>query len=118
MVTGAALRYTNSGNGHDPLWQYIRARYLSLAENLSPEERSALDDFITLKQSEGVFILRRGALEAYLPKQRKSKDVEKLIQLLGEDFWDIVPDAAKAELSEIVRAIRDRAGSVSQAIHA
>jgi hypothetical protein len=53
-----------------------------------------------------VYILRRGPLEAYLPDGYKSKDINKLIELLGlSDYWNRLPQMGRAELELIAGCI-------------
>jgi hypothetical protein len=56
----------------------------TLKDNLSSEDKAALDLFIDAKRAERIYILRLGALEAYLPLGHGSKDLNKLIVLLAD----------------------------------
>lgn len=100
-----ALASGNWDNARD-VWEYVKSRRRQLKENLSEEETTILRDFLAEKREERVFILSRGALEAYLPNGYKSKDLEKLIQLLAEsDFWHQLPQDTHEELGLISKAL-------------
>jgi putative ATP-dependent endonuclease of the OLD family len=88
------------------LWAYIKSRRIRLRTNLEPADQSILDDFIASKESENIFILSRGALEDYLPKGYRSKDMGALISLVNSDsFWDSLPLKPRAELELIAKKI-------------
>jgi hypothetical protein len=85
------------------LWGYIRARHTRLREDLSLFDRSRLKRFILSKRNEHVFILSKGALEAYLPEGLRGKSLDKLIRFLNlGDFWDHLSSASQGELKQIV----------------
>lgn len=90
------------------LWEYIKARHSRLrTDPLSGPEQEALDAFLLQKRAEGMFLLRNGELEAYLPVRHKGKDLEKLIRLVSDTgFWDMLPNEGKDELISIVDGIR------------
>ena len=93
-----------SGNWEDArgVWEYIKSRRRQLRENLNPEEDDRLTSFITDLRKQGVFVLRHGPLEAYLPEGYRSKDIEKLIQFVhGEDFWQSLDLNVQKEFGEI-----------------
>ena len=88
------------------LWEYIKARQTRLREDLTVEEQATLSAFVEGKRSAGVFILKLGALEDYLPEGFKGKDLEKLIRLASDtEFWEKLPAEGKAELRAVISAI-------------
>ena len=71
------------------VWAYIKSRRVRLKEALNKSEQDILDAFIEQKEADGVYILSRGELEDYLPIGYRSKDTQKLIELVSsDDFWD------------------------------
>jgi len=89
-------------------WEYIKSRRVKLKPELSEHEQQALTDFIKSKRSEGVSILRKGALEAYLPDGYRRKDMEKLITLVNaDDFLGQLPDEGLDEVKIIIDWILD-----------
>ena len=88
------------------LWDYINARQSRLRTDLTLDEQAQLDAFLTVKRTEGVFILSLGALEQYLPVGHAGKDLEKLIELVSATgWWDALPAAGKGELEKICNEI-------------
>lgn len=88
------------------VWAYIKSRRTQLRRNLTGEERNGLNEFITSKRQEKIFVLKRGALEAYLPEGFKDKDIDKLIGLVSAgDFWSRLLRDAQNEVEEIVNLI-------------
>ena len=87
-------------------WEYIKSRRHKLKSELSDEEQAAIDKFIQQKRREGVFVLRKGRLEDYLPEGYRAKNLDNLIRLVAEkDFWSKLDADAKAELDGIVKAL-------------
>lgn len=88
------------------LWEYIKSRQTRLKTDLTDAEQQAVDTFIRGQKKERHFILRKGDLEAYLPVGFRSKDLEKLIQLVSEEvFWDKLPAERRPELKAIIKSI-------------
>jgi hypothetical protein len=88
------------------LWAYIEARQTRLREDLTVDEQATLNAFVEARRAAGVFILKLGALEAYLPDGFKGKDLEKLIRLVADpEFWEKLPAAGKVEITEIIASI-------------
>jgi putative ATP-dependent endonuclease of OLD family len=87
-------------------WEYIKRRRVMVRSDLGDTDKKKLADFISSKRSDRVYVLREGALEAYLPEGHRSKDIDKLIGFIAEhDFWSkLAPDAQK-ELKEIAMLI-------------
>jgi hypothetical protein len=74
---------------------------------LSSAEDILLDDFILKQRAEQIFILRKGALERYLPRDHASKDLEKLLKVLdGEygEFWSLLSSDQTSEIVDITEA--------------
>ena len=89
------------------LWEYIKSRQRKLRTDLTSEEATQLDAFIKSKWTEKIFILAKGALEAYLPNGYKSKDMEKLIQLVSdENILQVLPQDELSELKGIIDNIQ------------
>lgn len=88
------------------VWDYIKARRRQLQKVMSAEDAATLDAFLVSKRTERVYILSRGALEAYLPAGHGSKDLDRLIRLLAQaDFWEQLPQHGKAELELIAQSL-------------
>lgn len=95
---------SGSWNHAKQIWDYIKTRRRQLRKNMSTEDGAALNVFIESKRIERVYILSRGALEAYLPAGHGSKDLDKLIRLLAQDsFWEELPLDGRAELEVIAK---------------
>jgi ABC-type lipoprotein export system ATPase subunit len=92
------------------LWNYIKGRQTRLRSDLSESEQRALLEFISEERKKGRFILSEGALEAYLPAGYRSKDLERLIDLLSGDFWRVLPEGRNQELMVIVHEIASKLG--------
>lgn len=87
-------------------WEYIKSRRIQLKTDLHEADQSTILDFIRAKRSDSIFILAKGALEDYLPIGFKSKDLNKLIELVSsEHFWNQLPHDPRTEIDEIARAI-------------
>lgn len=85
------------------LWTYIKARKRRLKTGLSASESQILQAFIAEKKKEGVFLLKRGEIEEYLPAECHSKNLENLIELVGsEDFRKRMGAAESQELISIL----------------
>ena len=88
------------------VWDYIKARRRQLREDMDANDATALDEFLVSKRADRVYILSRGALEAYLPIGHGSKDLDKLIRLFGQvNFWGQLPQHGKAELELIAQSL-------------
>lgn len=99
----AALDGGNIQDAKD-IWQYIQAHRRQLKPALSQKDSQALEAFIDSQRDRRIYLLKRGALEDYLPPGYRGKDVEKLIELFAADsFWDQMPSEAREEIEEIVR---------------
>ncbi|NOW44171.1 putative ATPase [Novosphingobium sp. SG751A] len=94
---------TGSWESASGLWTYIKSKRVKLNPALTDEQKACLETFLARKRTENVFVLGLGALEDYLPKTFKSKDVENVIKLLDlDDFWEQLPEIARMELTVIV----------------
>ncbi len=95
------------------VWDYIKARRRQLRKDMSGEDSASLDAFLASKRNEHIYILSRGALEAYLPSGHGSKDLDKLIRLVAQaNFWDQLPQSGRAELELIVQCLLPHLGQV------
>ncbi|MDW6020643.1 AAA family ATPase [Mesorhizobium sp. BAC0120] len=87
-------------------WERIKAYRTKLGQNLSEQEQGRLEAFIGSQRQKGIYILRRGALEAYLPAGYGRKDIDKLIELVNApDFEARLPEPNRNELLGIADAI-------------
>jgi hypothetical protein len=90
------------------IWEYIKSRRREFRFDLSVEEKKQLDEFINELATRRIYVLRQGAVEAYLPPGYKGKDLEKIIKLcVAEDFWDVLPAEHRDELATICDSIWD-----------
>jgi putative ATP-dependent endonuclease of OLD family len=87
------------------LWEYIKQRHSRLPNGLSADEMRIVLDCISNVRADNVFVLQKGSLENYLPDGHRSKDLDKLIRLLNEDFWIMLSTQAQAELEDIALSI-------------
>ena len=97
-----------SGNWEDAkaIWEYIKSSRRALRKNLTGPERASLHQYINALRAKGVFVLKEGALEKYLPVGYQGKDLDKLIRLVRrDDFWDKLTPESRVELKEIATAI-------------
>lgn len=84
------------------LWAYIKSRRVRLKDALDDNEQVILATFIKQKKTEGIYLLPRGDLEDYLPTGYRSKDTQKLIELVArEDFWDHLELKGRDELERM-----------------
>jgi predicted ATPase len=107
LVLAIEMAITNGNWDHaKELWEYIKSRRRRLAMDLSADDDARFKVFLETKSKERIYILARGALEAYLPQGYASKDMDKLIRLIGsESFWDELPESGKEELRSIVQSL-------------
>lgn len=98
------------------IWAYIKSHRIRLRSNLGATDQAVLDNFIAAKEAENLFILSRGALEDYLPKGHRSKDMGALIALVSSnDFWDQLPPGPRNDLERIAKIILGAPTAQSQA---
>lgn len=98
-----------TGNWDDAqgVWNYIKSRRRQRRTDLDAEEETKLQTFLEAQKSKGIYILSRGALEAYLPAGNARKNIDDLVTLLeSSDFWQQIPSDVRDELLSIVRAIQ------------
>lgn len=108
-LDGAALvarieKAMEDGNWDDAkdLWSYIKSRKVRLKDTLDESERTVLNTFIEQKKAEGIYLLPRGDLEDYLPQGYRSKDTEKLIELVSSsNFWDRLDFDSRGEFERM-----------------
>lgn len=97
---------TGNWNDAKAVWEYIKGRRRQLRDSLSPEQEASLDTFVADLRKQGVFVLRRGPLEAYLPEGYRSKDIDKLIRFVrGDKFWESLDPKAQSELREVATCL-------------
>lgn len=97
---------TGSWGDAQETWAYIKSRRKQLRSDLTDTEKGSLRAFIHAKRDEGVYLLKEGPLEAYLPEGYRDKDMNKLIAFAASaDFWSMLPSAAQQELQEIARQL-------------
>jgi predicted ATP-dependent endonuclease of OLD family len=93
------------------VWAYIKSRRRKLIADLSDDQRRSLDEFLEESAATDLFILSKGAIEAYLPDGFKGKRIERVIELISmEDFAARLPRDAE-ELHKIVETIIARVES-------
>jgi putative ATP-dependent endonuclease of the OLD family len=98
-------------------WEYIKSNRRQLKSQMTADEQKLLVEFIEGKRQKGVFILKRGSLESYLPEGHRSKDLEKLIRFVNEDsFVERLEAQARRELMDIVDAISPAPSKVPGAV--
>lgn len=86
------------------VWDYIKSRRRMLKPNLKSEEQQRLDTFLAQKRRDGLYILKQGTLEAYLPKGYRDKDTEKLVDLVTKGgLFDRLDH--RAEIEDILRDV-------------
>ncbi|MBP0111066.1 AAA family ATPase [Bradyrhizobium vignae] len=84
------------------LWAYVKSRRIRLKDTLDEDEQAILDAFVEQKKAEGIYLLRRGVLEDYLPEGYRAKDTQKLIELVSlEDFWEHLDPSVRDELERM-----------------
>ena len=101
----AALASGNWDNSRD-IWEYIKSKRRELRRDLSAAEQKEFNDYLNEVAVARVYLLRQGAIEAYLPIGHKSKDLEKVINLCAEDdFLNALPAEHRGELEAICDSI-------------
>jgi putative ATP-dependent endonuclease of the OLD family len=101
----AAIAAGDWGDAKD-VWEYIKSGRRELRKELSGGETTRLHEFVASLRRKGVFVLKRGALEKYLPVGYRSKDMNKLIRFVrSADFWNSLEPGSQAELAEVATAL-------------
>lgn len=94
---------TNSTERLKAIWPYILKRRRRLKQHLSYEQMGCLNCFTFGEKKRGRLLLRRGALEDYLPAGFKKKDLEPLIRLVeGNDLATTLPNGSYVALREVL----------------
>lgn len=94
---------TGSWNQAQHVWEYIKLRRRQLRPDLNNEQMASLKQFLESNRGDGIYILSRGPLEAYLPHGHASKDLDKLIRLIAtKKFWALLPTTGAEEIELIV----------------
>jgi putative ATP-dependent endonuclease of OLD family len=88
------------------IWEYIKSKRRELKGSMSAKETGELTGYIGKLRERRIFVLKRGALERYLPEGYRSKDLSKLIRLVrSPGFWESLEPDSQAELKEIAEAV-------------
>ena len=88
------------------LWEYIKSRHPVLRKDLTDEQRRRLEEVIEEQKQNNIFILRRGKIEDYLPKENRSLD--GIIDLTKEEnFTAWVEDPSNEGARELLKIIRE-----------
>ncbi|MEH2347554.1 MAG: AAA family ATPase [Nostoc sp.] len=90
------------------LYQYIKSRKRKIKDNLTSEESILIEEFLSQKESQDIFILRNGEIEDYLPDGNKT--LEKLIGLLKDkDYLNFIVaqnySKQRQELTKIIFSV-------------
>ena len=97
---------TGSWTDAQATWGYIKSRRKKLRADIKDSDKELLQDFILTKRKERIYLLKKGALEAYLPEGYRAKDTDKLIRFISAgDFWTNLAADAQKELSEIAHLL-------------
>jgi len=92
---------------------YIKSFRRKLKDNLTTQENENMDTFIAKRQSENEFILNRGAIEKYFPDGYAAKDLDKVIELIGNGplkTWQ--KSTGYLELEAIIISIFQKSGLI------
>jgi putative ATP-dependent endonuclease of the OLD family len=84
------------------VWQYIKSRRRALIPQLEEGEKTELYDGIDAFRERNIYILKRGAIEQYLPDGFSKKNLEKLIELVSDGvLFQTFIEEFRGELEEI-----------------
>lgn len=84
--------------------EYIKSRRIMIKPDLTEDEDKLLQLFIDEQRKTDIIVLRRGAIEEYLPQGFKGKDLDKLIEFVASDnFWDDLHPDGRTELAQVGR---------------
>jgi hypothetical protein len=87
-------------------WDYIKSRQRRLKESLTDSESETLKAFVAEKRKQRIYILRKGALEDYLPDGVRDKNMDKLIRFVAAaDFWSKLSPDVQEELADIAKTV-------------
>jgi len=88
------------------VWEYIKSRHRVLRKDLTDEQRRRLEEVIEEQKQNNIFILRRGKIEDYLPKENRSLD--GIIDLTKEEnFTAWVEDPSNEGARELLKIVRE-----------
>lgn len=88
------------------LWNHIKETRVGVLTDLSVPQQAAVAHDLAEQAIGGKFILKKGALEAYLPVDHRSKDIERLITLTSrEGYWADLPVDGRLEIEEILNSV-------------
>jgi putative ATP-dependent endonuclease of the OLD family len=94
------------------LWKYIKSFRQELKNDLSPQDKKILEDFISDQSEKGVYILSDGDIESYFMDGFKSKDLDKVLSLLqNENYsaWKADDQSGYTKLYNIMEEIHTKA---------
>lgn len=87
-------------------WEYIKNRQTSVRGLLTDDEFITVSNFIINLYSLNLYVLKQGNLEKYLIPGYKSKDVNKIIDLVSKpDFENYFESETITEIKEITKKI-------------
>jgi putative ATP-dependent endonuclease of OLD family len=93
-------------------WEYIKSRRVMIKEGLTAQDEDLLKRFINRLRKKGLYVLKLGAIEDYLPAGFKRKDLGKLIEFVrSENFWAELPRPGRREIAVIGNALLRSASS-------
>lgn len=94
------------------LWEHIKALRMGFKSDLSETDQQQIGHFIESMRERNVYILKAGAIEAYLPDGFRGKYLEKVLELLNNDdlYKEWESGNLASELKEIVEKILDKVG--------
>jgi predicted ATP-dependent endonuclease of OLD family len=97
----------NNVNDLSQNWEYIKSRQTDTVGFLDEESLEIITNFITSLYLNNEFILMRGNLEKYLIQGFKSKDVNKMIEIVTKDNFEeyFEPGSSFQELKDIANKI-------------
>nr|WP_140422242.1 AAA family ATPase [Pseudomonas sp. A46] len=90
------------------LWKYIKSRRKTLLPELDEQQKAELHEEINAFRGRRMYILKQGAIEQYLPDGFSRKNLEKLIELVGEGkLLETFLAEFRGELEEITALITE-----------
>lgn len=101
---------TGSTSGIEGIWNYIKGRHIALRKDLTREEWAQLERFLESQANDGLFILRYGEIERYLPAQARSlSGTIQLVEQAALVEW-LTSTAATETTKELARVCRSIVG--------
>lgn len=85
---------------------YMKAKRQKIRDDLSPDEKSLLNTFISSRHSSKEYILTEGDIEKYFPAELRSKDLDNVLTLLKQENFESWKSSTTYKLlQEIVESI-------------